>query len=129
MSTKLFIFVAFFKSALFKQRLHFSVPYSLVIENLCFLLYQEGLILSFKIVQRDQDKRILIFLRSFGGQSSLKNIVVLFKPSSAQYVSYNDLAQLRHKRTVLVVSTNKGFLTGEGCLQNKVGGTVLVACF
>lgn len=91
------------------------------------ILYKEGFIKSFLIIDTNNDKYIRIFLNyssdtSWGLIDSLK---IVSKSSLNVNLKYLDLCRLQKKKIYYFFSTKKGFLDLNECLKNKVGGKLL----
>ena len=94
------------------------------------VLYQEGFIQSFNVSSINSNTiekqfEITVVLRYFYNKPILKNLKIISTPSYVKYVTLKDLCKIPNKKRVLFLSTNKGFLTGFGCKQKQVGGTLL----
>ena len=97
------------------------------------LLYAEGFIQSFSIQtvnEKDSKKNyeIKVTLRYFYNKPTFKNLKIVSSPSYTKYMGLKDLSKLSNKKRVLVLSTNKGLLTGLECKKQQVGGTLLFVC-
>jgi len=88
------------------------------------ILYNEGIIQSFKV----HTNKIFVFLRYVNNRGLLHYFKIISKISNIVYLKYSDVCQLSNKRFILVLSTNKGFLTGGECKKYKLGGKLLVIC-
>jgi len=88
------------------------------------ILYNEGIIQSFKV----HTNKIFVFLRYVNNRGLLHYFKIISKISNIVYLKYSDVCQLSNKRFILVLSTNKGFLTGGECKKYKLGGKLLFIC-
>jgi small subunit ribosomal protein S8 len=112
-------------AALIKKEI-IHIKYNNLILQAIFLLYKEGLIQSFKI---NKDKTFIsIYLRYNYNKNLLKSFKIISKGSNLVYLKYSDICRFFNKRRLLILSTNKGFLTGLECKKYKLGGKLLFIC-
>ena len=106
-----------------------SVPYSKFILDILLILYKEGFIQSFSVVEGDSFKKeISIYLRYYFNKSSLRKLKIVSSPSRVTHLDYNSLSKISIKRNVLFLSTNLGLLTAIECKRKKIGGILLFIC-
>ena len=90
------------------------------------LLYKEGYIQSFKTdISFDS---IVIRLRYSYNKDIFTNFKLISTSRFLKYLSYKELCKLSSKRNNIVLSTNKGLLTGSACKKNKIGGKLCFIC-
>ena len=102
-------------------------------ESLIKILYKEGFIQSFKVVEAAENgliknKKILVIFRYFFNKPLLSSLRVLSKPSHVRYMKFSDISNISDKKFVFFFSTNKGILTSVECKKRKVGGKLLFMC-
>jgi small subunit ribosomal protein S8 len=101
-----------------------TVDYDILSLKILKILYREGLIQSFKI----DSTKIHIFLRYINNRGLFDYFKIISKVSNVVYLKYTDICKLSDKRFLLVLSTNKGLLTGLECKKYKLGGELLFIC-
>jgi small subunit ribosomal protein S8 len=102
-------------------------------ESLIKILYEEGFLQSFKVVEAGENdliknKKILVVFRYFFNKPLLSSLRVLSKPSHVRYMKFSDISNISDKKFVFFFSTNKGILTSVECKKRKVGGKLLFMC-
>jgi small subunit ribosomal protein S8 len=90
------------------------------------LLYTEGYIQSFKV--DNSCKNIIITLRYSYNKDIFTNFKLISTSGFLKYLSYKELCKLSFKRNNIILSTNKGLLTGYNCKINKIGGKLCFIC-
>lgn len=128
MNIKLLKFCTALKSNYLKQESFFSFSHSKIIENLCEILYREGIIQSYVLTDKKNDLRITIFLRYSIDKSTSKRLKLVSRPSNKKYLTIEEIKRLKLKTNTLILSTSLGLMTLEDCLRNKVGGIALFLC-
>jgi small subunit ribosomal protein S8 len=98
------------------------LPYNKTWVLLLRLLYQEGYIQNYKVIE---NTKIYVFFRYYQGKACARTIKNLYKPSKPIYLSYNDLWKFSRNSGILFVSTSAGILSHETCLKHKLGGRIL----
>lgn len=118
------------KNASLAKKETVRIKYSRVRKDMTEILYSEGFIQSFEIVDDPliKSKAILITLRYYFGKALLDRLHLLSKPSHVRYVKLIDICNIPDRRFVIFFSTNKGTLTTLGCKELKVGGKILFIC-
>ena len=105
------------------------VPYNKLCLKMLNLLYDEGLIQSFKVIDSLSDNpRIKIVLRYNFGKSIVRNLSLISRPSDLRYLKLKDLYKVKEDKKIVVLSTSRGFLTGLNCKRFKIGGKILFTC-
>jgi small subunit ribosomal protein S8 len=98
--------------------------------NLCIsvlkILRNEGYIRGFKVA----DNSIIVMLKYFQNNSVIKNITFYSPLNPKNNISFLQLKQLDKKRTngliLNILSTSSGILSDYSCLDNKLGGKLLL---
>jgi small subunit ribosomal protein S8 len=95
-------------------------------KELCKTLYRNGLISSYSISKK---KRLInVFCLYNYNTQAFYFIKQISKPGRKIYIGYKELKKLycdKFNNNLLILSTNKGYLTNEEALRYKVGGEVL----
>ena len=90
-------------------------------EKILNVLWDEGFILGYKI-QKKNPNFIKIFLKYQKGVPSISKFKMLSKPSLRVYYSAKQLWKLKDGDGLLILSTNKGFMTSSSCKKYILGG-------
>lgn len=90
-------------------------------EKILNILWDEGFILGYKFLYTDS-KKLKIFLKYKNGEPVIKLIKILSKPSLRIYYSVRNLWKLDPSKGLLVLSTNKGFMSSNECKKQIIGG-------
>ena len=94
---------------------------------ICKMLFKNGLINSYEITK--YNKRIKVFCSYMSNKQAFTRLEVISKPGRKVYMSYHKLKKLwksRFNRNVFILSTNRGYLTSEEAIRNKIGGEILI---
>lgn len=63
-------------------------------------------------------------------QNNLSNMKNLYRPSGVRTISYNELVKNTiKKKSIFILSTNKGLLTNFQAIKYKVGGILILNLF
>lgn len=93
------------------------------------LLYNEGFIQSFSVQENTKinnfSMKIVVKLRYSSNKALLKTLKIISTPVKMVYLNLKNLSKLPTTKSVLFLSTSKGFLTGTECKKNQVGGVLL----
>lgn len=101
-----------------------SFQNSPVLENVCALLYKEGLIQSYKATTSGLN----VYLRYYFDKPLLKNISIISKSSNQRHLSFAEISRLTSKKKIFIISTDIGLLTNNACKIKNKGGVVLFSC-
>lgn len=104
------------------------ISYSRTIIRFLNSLYNEGLILSYKIISINNLNKIKIYFRYFFDYSNIENLKIISTPSKSIFLSYRDLCRIKEGRNIFFLSTQKGIMTSLKAKQNGIGGKLLFRC-
>lgn len=82
------------------------------------VLWDEGFILGYK----EYSNYLKIYLKYQNGLPVITLIKILSKPSLRIYYSVKQLWKLNSNNGLIILSTNKGFMTDQDCKKKKIGG-------
>jgi len=104
-----------------------QIPLTNVTLNMCRVLKEEGFIGNFEEILENGFKYILVSLRYKGTSrvpiiSTLKRIS---KPGLRVYVNSREIPSVLGGLGIAILSTSKGFMTGEQASRVGLGGEVL----
>ena len=96
-----------------------------ICENFLNILWNEGFILGYKLVD-DSPTKLKIFLKYNKGKPVIKKIICISKPSLRVYYSLKEIWKIDSSRFFLIISTNQGLKTLTECKKLKIGGEPFV---
>ena len=103
-----------------------DVPSSNMRVGLAQILQDNGYIRSFKVAKDNRQGIMRVYLKyREDGNHAITNVSRVSKPGKRTYVKSNDVPEVRSGYGLVVLSTNKGILSGEDATKIKVGGEVL----
>ena len=104
-----------------------SIPHSKVKLGLVKVLYEEGYIGPYRVVETEGGrKEIQVGLRFVGKHEGLiSGLVRESKAGRRVYVGYRKIRPVRSGLGLTILSTPKGILTDKQAREEKVGGEVL----
>lgn len=92
------------------------------------ILYREGLIQSYNIEKENGVDYLSVYLRTFGNKVLTEDLELLSTPSRIKIISYSDILKLNLKNKIFILSTSKGVVTHNDCLNQRLGGTAIFSC-
>lgn len=101
------------------------LPKQKVCENILNVLWNEGFILGYRI-SKTNIKIIKIYLKYQNGTSSIAVLKMLSKPSLKLYYSVKQLWKIDSSKGLIIMSTNKGFMTSIECKKQILGGEPVI---
>nr|YP_009370818.1 ribosomal protein S8 [Pharyngomonas kirbyi]ARO47984.1 ribosomal protein S8 [Pharyngomonas kirbyi] len=112
--------------AIKNNRLNCIVSYSNFNLVVCNILLKEGYFYSIGFL-KSKNLKMNVKLKYFKNKSVLKYLKQISKSGNKRYWSYRKLKHFCHSKAgvKLIISTNKGILTSEQALNNRLGGEVL----
>jgi small subunit ribosomal protein S8 len=129
MSNTLIKFLIKLKNAALSKQESVSFDFNTLNLNITEFLYNEGLIQSFflhdEVILNKSTLKICITLRAIYNKPLLKSLKIISTPVKMTYLTFKNLSKLPSTKTLLVLSTSKGFLTGLACKKQKLGGVLL----
>jgi small subunit ribosomal protein S8 len=104
-----------------------EIPSSKVKESITAILFEQGYILSYKLVEGHPYNTIKIALKYHPETKmpAIKRIGRISTPDLRQYKGVDELPRILNGLGVAVVSTSKGILTDKQARQQGVGGEVM----
>lgn len=104
------------------------------IPKICFnilkVLYKEGFINGFyyKTNLQQKNKNIIVLLKyDRSGQSAIKNIKQISRPSKPVYINIKVLWKIKNGFGIFILSTSKGIMTDFDARLLNLGGEVLLS--
>lgn len=107
-----------------------EMQYSKIKKDIINILYNQGLISSYKIEIRNKDKfviKVAIKYNKYTGTSVIKCIKRISKPSLRQYCKYKKIPRVINGLGIAILSTSQGIMTDKIARKKKLGGEII--CF
>lgn len=94
-----------------------------ICENYLKLLWQEGLIIGYKNINKNKLK---IFLKYTKNKPVIYSLKAVYKPSHKMYYSIKNIWKINSNKSFIVFSTNKGLKSLLNCKKFNVGGKLVL---
>lgn len=119
-------FIIRIKNASLAKRRQVVLPYSNINRDIGKVLKKEGFLEEIK-EGKDGNKRILTAVIKYEKRDPILNdLVVISKPSLRVYKTSKTIIDIeRRGKHKVVLSTNKGVMTGQDARKNNLGGEIL----
>ncbi len=103
-----------------------SIPVSKMKKSIVDILYNEGFIQSYDVVEEDGHNNIKVVLKYDGkSRSAITNLKRISKPGLRVYCGCEDLPRVLGGYGIAIISTSRGVITDKKARELKVGGEVL----
>lgn len=121
MKNYLWNMLAIIKNGLMIKKSFVLQPRKKICESLLNILWDEGFILGYKISETNS-KVLKIFLKYKNGKPAIHSLTSVSKPGLRIYFSANQIWKIDTTNGLLILSTNKGFMSIIECKKLKLGG-------
>ena len=114
------------RNALTIKRTEVSIPASKTKNAIAEILFNEGFIESYELVDENNYKSIKIVLK-YGpnGEKVIQGLKRISKPGLRVYAECQDIPKVLNGLGIAIVSTNKGIMTDKEARRQNIGGEVL----
>ncbi len=104
-----------------------EIPASNLKKEMTRILYDQGYILSYKIIENKVQDVIKIALKydKNSKESVIKHLERVSTPGLRQYRGADEMPRVLNGLGIAIVSTSKGVMTNKKARQENVGGEVL----
>ncbi len=104
-----------------------EIPASNLKKEMTKILFDQGYILSYKIIENKVQDVIKIALKydKNSKESVIKKLERVSTPGLRQYRGANEMPRVLNGLGIAIVSTSKGVMTNKKARQENVGGEVL----
>ncbi len=104
-----------------------TVPHSKMKAGLVKVLYEEGYVGPFKVVEKEEGRKSLVVTLRYSAKREpmIEAIIRSSRPGRRYYLGYKDIRPVRNGVGISILSTPKGLLTDRQAREEKVGGEVL----
>lgn len=111
--------VSSIKFSLLRKRFICYAPYSRINIQLLKILYHEGYIRGFRVID---NKRILVYLKiTLSSNSTILDLFFFPQKNRYSHIKYSQLVSLYGLKTFCILSTDIGLLTINQCFLLKKG--------
>ncbi|MCY3804752.1 MAG: 30S ribosomal protein S8 [Candidatus Saccharibacteria bacterium] len=118
------------RNALMKNQPRAVIPYSQIKEKIAQILVKHQFVAGLKINGQLKDKVITITLINDKLPiNPINEIKRLSKPSRRYYVDCQNIPTIRNGRGIVIISTDKGLMTGRQARRSKLGGEVICSIY
>ena len=114
------------RNALTIKKTEVSIPASKTKNAIAQILFNEGFIESFELVDDNNYKSIKVVLK-YGpnGEKVIQGLKRISKPGLRVYAECQDIPRVLNGLGIAIVSTNKGIMTDKEARRQNIGGEVL----
>ena len=102
-----------------------EIPASNMKKSIAEILLNEGWVKDVKIVEDGYNGKIVITLKYVDKKSVISGLQRVSKPGLRTYAGVADMPRVLGGFGTVILSTNKGVMTGKNAKANNVGGEVL----
>ncbi len=93
---------------------------------ICKVLVTEGFLESFEAGMKDNRKVLIVKIKYEKRVPNFTDVLVVSKPSLRKYAMASEILGIQRKgRHTVILSTNKGIMTGREAIKRNMGGEVL----
>ena len=102
-----------------------DVPASNMKKAIAEILFNEGYIKEYKIVEDGKQGVIRITLKYVGKEKAIKGIRRVSKPGLRVYSNCEDMPRVMNGLGIAIISTSKGIMIDRNARKQNIGGEVL----
>ena len=105
-----------------------EIPSSKMKNEITKILFDEGYIMSYKIVEIKDNQDIIKIALKYDGltnQPVIRKIQRISRPGLRKYSGTKNIPRILNGLGISIVSTSKGVMTGKSALKNKIGGELI----
>ena len=102
-----------------------EIPASNMKKSIAEILLNEGWVKDVKIVEDGYNGKIVITLKYVDKKSVISGLQRVSRPGLRNYADVENMPRLLGGFGTVILSTNKGVMTGKNAKANNVGGEVL----
>ena len=114
------------KNAAYAKRKQVILENLKINKAICKVLVTEGFLEEFKTDTREGKKVLVAIVKYEKRNPVLTDVLVVSKPSLRKYATASELPAIQRKgRHTIILSTNKGIMTGREALKKNMGGEIL----
>lgn len=118
-------FIIRIKNATLSRRKEISVPFARVSKEIAMVLVKEGFLEEVKEQKLGKRKVLMIKIKYRKRIPVLTDVEIISKPSLRVYSPSKNIADLQRRGMyTMILSTNKGIMTGNEAYRKKIGGEI-----
>ena len=105
-----------------------EIPSSKMKNEITKILFDEGYIMSYKIVEIKDNQDIIKIALKYDGLTNepvIRKIQRISRPGLRKYSGTKNIPRILNGLGISIVSTSKGVMTGKAALKNKIGGELI----
>ena len=105
-----------------------EIPSSKVKNEITKILFDEGYIMSYKIIEIKDNQDIIKIALKYDGLTNepvIRKIQRISRPGLRKYSGSKNIPRILNGLGISIVSTSKGVMTGKTALKNKIGGELI----
>ncbi len=102
-----------------------DVPSSNMKKAIVEILYAEGYIKNFQVIEDGKQGVIRITLKYVGGEKAISGLKRVSKPGLRIYAGAEELPRVLKGLGIAIISTSKGIMTDKKARAEHIGGEVL----
>jgi len=116
------------RNAIMARHESVDIPYSNMKFGISKILKEEGYIRNYKTFVDEARKKFLKVYISYdeNSKSVITGLQRVSKPGRRVYVGTDEISKLKHRLSMVILSTSKGLMTDTNAFKNKVGGEPLL---
>lgn len=114
------------RNAIIAKHSSVEMPTSKMLNSIAEILYKEGYILGYNVVEEEVQNKLIIDLK-YGskGEKVITNLKRISKPGLKIYVKTDKIPKVLNGMGIAILSTSKGIMTDKEARTQHVGGEVL----
>ena len=105
-----------------------EIPSSKMKNEITKILFDEGYIMSYKIIEIKDNQDIIKIALKYDGLTNepvIRKIQRISRPGLRKYSGSKNIPRILNGLGISIVSTSKGVMTGKTALKNKIGGELI----
>jgi small subunit ribosomal protein S8 len=116
------------RNAIMARHESVDIPYSNMKFGISKIMKEEGYIRNYKTFVDETRKKFLKLYISYdeNSKSVITGLQRVSKPGRRVYVGSGEISKLKHRLSMVILSTSKGLMTDRNASKNKVGGEPLL---
>jgi small subunit ribosomal protein S8 len=116
------------RNAIMARHESVDIPYSNMKFGISKIMKEEGYIRNYKTFVDETRKKFLKVYISYdeNSKSVITGLQRVSKPGRRVYVGTGEISKLKHRLSMVILSTSKGLMTDRNASKNKVGGEPLL---
>ena len=116
------------RNAIMARHESVDIPYSNMKFGISKIMKEEGYIRNYKTFVDETRKKFLKVYISYdeNSKSVITGLQRVSKPGRRVYVGTGEISKLKHRLSMVILSTSKGLMTDKNASKNKVGGEPLL---